>query len=478
MAKNLMIMGTMSSAGKSFIVTGLCRLFSRMGYKVVPFKSQNMALNSFVTDEGLEMGRAQVVQAEACGKKPSVNMNPILLKPSSDVGSQVIVNGISIGNMKADEYYKFKPSLVPEILSAYDKLAKENDLIIIEGAGSPAEINLKENDIVNMGMAKLVDAPVLLVGDIDLGGVFAQLIGTLVLLDEDEKARIKGLVINKFRGDARLLEPGIRQLEEKADKKVLGVVPMVKANIEQEDSVTSAFKSEAISGKVDIAVIRFPYISNFTDFEVLKLNKNANVRFVEKASDFGKPDLIILPGTKSTIADLRWLKNSGIAEKITKSQGTPIIGICGGYQMLGEMICDPEEVETGGYEEGLGLLAHTTTICNEKVTKQVIGRFAGLTGDFEVLNGLEYEGYEIHNGQTTLTDGTSGENIFGTYIHGVFDKGKIASVLINKLMKFCESEHPEEFDYYDYKMKQYDAIADAIEEAFDMQKLKEIIGLK
>ena len=477
MAKNLMIMGTMSSAGKSFIVTGLCRLFSRMGYKVAPFKSQNMALNSFVTEEGLEMGRAQVVQAEACGKRPSVNMNPILLKPSSDVGSQVIVNGKPIGNMKADEYYNYKPRLIPEIMSAYDKLAKENDIIIIEGAGSPAEINLKENDIVNMGMAKLVDAPVLLVGDIDLGGVFAQLIGTLVLLDEDETARIKGLVINKFRGDVSLLEPGIRQLEEKADKNVLGVVPMVKANIEQEDSVTSAFKSEAMSGKVDVAVIRLPYISNFTDFEVLKLNKNANVRFVEKASDFGEPDLIILPGTKSTIADLRWLKDSGLAEEITKCQGAPIIGICGGYQMLGEMVCDPDEVETGGCEEGLGLLAHSTTLCKEKTTKQVTGRFTGLTGDFESLNGLEYEGYEIHNGQTTLTDGTSRENTFGTYIHGVFDKGKIASVLINKLMKSCEGEKTEESDYCDYKMKQYDAIADAMEGAFDIHKLKEIIGL-
>jgi len=474
MAKNLMIMGTMSSAGKSFIVTGLCRLFSRMGYRVAPFKSQNMALNSFVTFEGLEMGRAQVVQAEACGKKPSVNMNPILLKPSSDVGSQVIVNGKSIGNMKADEYYKFKKELIPEIMAAYEKLAKENDLIIIEGAGSPAEINLKENDIVNMGMAKLTNSPVLLVGDIDLGGVFAQLIGTLVLLDDDEKDRVKGLIINKFRGDVNLLLPGIKQLEEKANKKVLGVVPMVKANIEQEDSVTSAFCNKTSLGKVDIVVIRLPYISNFTDFEVLKLCKNANVRFVEKSSDLGNPDLIILPGTKSTIADLRWLKNSGLA-KLIKEGNTPIIGICGGYQMLGESIIDPQEVEAGGEEEGLKLLSHKTVLDREKTTKQVEGTFEGLDGVFEVLNGLSYEGYEIHNGQTSFSKGYNRENTFGTYVHGIFDKGAIAATLVNALGK---KDSGDTLDYQKYKMEQYDAIADAIEKAIDINALKEIIGLE
>ena len=475
MAKNLMIMGTMSSAGKSFIVTGLCRLFSRMGYKVAPFKSQNMALNSYVTDEGLEMGRAQVVQAEACGKNPSVHMNPILLKPSSDVGSQVIVHGKSIGNMKADEYYKFKPKLIPEILSSYEKLSEENDLIIIEGAGSPAEINLKENDIVNMGLAKLVDAPVLLVGDIDLGGVFAQLIGTLILLEDEEKERIKGLLINKFRGDVNLLKPGITQLEEKANKKVIGVVPMVKANIEQEDSVTSAFVNKKTEGKVDIAIIRLPYISNFTDFEVLKLNENANVRFVDKVSEFGNPDLIILPGTKSTIADLRWLKQEKLADEIICSKA-PIVGICGGYQMLGEEIEDPDQIETGGQEKGLGLLAHKTILDSEKTTKQVSGTFENLTGIFEVLNGIDYEGYEIHNGKTEITGKTTRENILGTYVHGIFDKGNIASILVNHLSNI--EVDASNLDYQKYKMDQYDLIADAIEESINIEELKKIIGLE
>ena len=303
MAKVIMVQGTMSGVGKSFLVAGLCRIFKQDGKKVAPFKSQNMALNSYITDEGLEMGRAQVMQAEAAGIKPSVCMNPILLKPTDSIGSQVIINGEVIGNMRAREYFEYKKSLVPVIKEAFKKLSEEVDIIVIEGAGSPAEINLKENDIVNMGMAEIVDSNVLLVADIDRGGVFAQLLGTLMLLEDDEKERVKGLIINKFRGDKTILNPGIDMLEEKGNVKVCGVLPYMNIKLEDEDSLSERFD---VTGRkaIDIAIVRFPRISNFTDFNVFEQNENVSLRYVTDAHELEGADMIILPGSKNTIGDL------------------------------------------------------------------------------------------------------------------------------------------------------------------------------
>ena len=373
MAKAIMIQGTMSSAGKSLIAAGLCRIFRQDGYRCAPFKSQNMALNSFITEDGLEMGRAQVMQAEAAGIEPSVWMNPILLKPTNDMGSQVIVNGEVIGTMKARDYFAYKKQLIPDILHAYQKLEAEYDIIVIEGAGSPAEINLKQDDIVNMGMAKLAKAPVLLVGDIDRGGVFAQLLGTLLLLEEEEKQMVKGLIINKFRGDKTILDPGVVMLEEKGRIPVVGVAPYLQVQLDDEDSLTERFWMKEAAGKIDIAVIRLPRISNFTDFNALEVAKEASVRYVEHVRELQKPDLIILPGSKNTMEDLRWLRESGMEAAILKAhaKGTVIFGICGGYQMLGETIKDPEQMEAGGTIQGMGLLPVDTVFSTEKTRTRV-----------------------------------------------------------------------------------------------------------
>ena len=342
MAKAIMIQGTMSNAGKSLFAAALCRIFRQDGYSAAPFKSQNMALNSFITSEGLEMGRAQAMQAEAAGIEPSVLMNPILLKPTTDVGSQVIVNGEVMGNMRAAEYFKHKKKLVPHIMSAYNKLAEKHDIIVIEGAGSPAELNLKSDDIVNMGMAKMAHAPVLLVGDIDRGGVFAQLIGTVMLMEEDEKKYMKGLVVNKFRGDRSLFDDGVKILEEKSGKPVVGVVPYVKCDIDDEDSLSEKLSGQA-GGIIDIAVIRLPRISNFTDFDAFAQYEGVGVRYVGSAEELGQPDLVIIPGTKSTITDMKFLRESGIEAAVKKlvSKNIPVFGICGGFQMLGKVISDP-----------------------------------------------------------------------------------------------------------------------------------------
>ena len=358
MAKRIMIQGTMSNAGKSLLVAGLCRIFKQDGYRVAPFKSQNMALNSYITEEGLEMGRAQVMQAEAAGIKPQVCMNPILLKPTNDTGSQVIVNGEVLKNMKARDYFAYKKKLIPDILKAYQTLEQQADIIVVEGAGSPAEINLKENDIVNMGLAELLDAPVLLVGDIDRGGVFAQLIGTLVLLEEKERERIKGLIINKFRGDVSILDPGIQMLEEKGGIPVTGVVPYMHLVLEDEDSLSDRFTDHEEKA-VDIAVIRFPRISNFTDFMVFESIEGVSVRYIDTPEKLHHPDMIILPGSKNTMGDLKWMRQNGLEAAIKKhaqNRDAVIFGICGGYQMLGECITDPYGVEEGGMLRGMELL--------------------------------------------------------------------------------------------------------------------------
>ena len=364
-----MIQGTMSNAGKSLLAAGLCRIFAQDGYRVAPFKSQNMALNSYITADGLEMGRAQAVQAEAAGTEPRADMNPILLKPTTDIGSQVIVNGISRGNMRAKDYFAYKKELIPEILAAYNRLCGDYDIIVIEGAGSPAEINLKKDDIVNMGLAAMVDAPVLLAGDIDRGGVFAQLYGTVALLEESERKRICGLIVNKFRGDSSILEPGIRQLEELCGIPVAGVVPYMDVDIEDEDSLSEKL-GQREKGLVDLAVIRFPKISNFTDLDVFVRIPGVTVRYVTKVSELGTPDLVILPGTKNTISDLLWMRQNGLEGAILKLAGrnVPVWGICGGYQMMGEEVIDEEGAESGECRriETMGLLPLRTVFEKEK----------------------------------------------------------------------------------------------------------------
>lgn len=485
----IMIQGTMSGAGKSLLVAGLCRILKQDGYQAAPFKAQNMALNSYITEEGLEMGRAQVMQAEAAGIKPSVKMNPVLLKPVNDTGSQIIVNGEVLGTMSARDYFAYKKKLVPHIREAYDRLAEEYDYIVIEGAGSPAEINLKENDIVNMGMARLADAPVLLIGDIDRGGVFAQLLGTLLLLTEEERQRVKGLIINKFRGDKSILDPGIKLLEEKCGKKVVGVVPYTKLSLEDEDSLTSRFdrRKEAL---IDIAVIRFPRISNFTDFDIFEQFEEVSLRYIDDAGSLGRPDMIILPGSKNTMGDLKWLRQNGLEAGIKKlREDTVIFGICGGYQMLGTAIKDPFAVEEGGELSGMGLLPMTTEMATDKIRTQVRGTFAGLSGALAPLSGMSLSGYEIHMGNSHLADNASflckladtvhgvdktegcyEGNVYGTYVHGVFDKAETAMEIVNILAvrKGVRAKTDEVMDYSAFKETQYDKLAEVLREYLDM----------
>ena len=478
MAKVIMVQGTMSGAGKSLLVAGLCRVMKRDGYRVAPFKSQNMALNSYVTEEGLEMGRAQVMQAEAAGIKPSVCMNPILLKPTDHIGSQVIVNGRVIGNMSAREYFSYKKELVPDIKRAFRQLEETADIIVIEGAGSPAEINLRENDIVNMGMADMVDAPVLLVGDIDRGGVFAQLLGTLMLLTGEERKRVKGLIINKFRGDQSLLDPGIEILESRGGIPVSGVIPYMDIALEDEDSLTERFERRK-KGIIDIAVIRYPRISNFTDFNIFEQIPDVSVRYVDSVSKLGSPDMVFLPGSKNTMSDLQWMRQNGLEDAVRKMAGTiTICGICGGYQMLGRQITDSNGVEAGGAMEGMGLLPVVTWLQDEKVRRQVQGKIGRTEGIFSALSGLKFEGYEIHMGKTAQQGGEqvfcSGEkDVYGTYVHGIFDKGETASALISALAakKNVRMENNVCEDYADYKNRQYDKLADIMSEYLNMEEI-------
>ena len=476
MAKVIMVQGTMSNAGKSLVVAGLCRVFKQDGYRVAPFKSQNMALNSFVTEDGLEMGRAQVVQAEAAGIKPDVAMNPILLKPTNDVGSQVIVNGEVLGNMNARDYFKYKKQLIPDIQKAFKKLEEMADIIVIEGAGSPAEINLKDDDIVNMGMAKMVGAPVLLVGDIDRGGIFAQLLGTLMLLEEDELELVKGLVINKFRGDKTILDPGIEILEERGQKPVVGVVPYTYLQIEDEDSLTERFDS-AKQGLIDIAVIRYPRISNFTDLNSFEQIDSVSVRYVTSVNELKNPDMIVLPGSKNTMGDLKWLRESGLETAVKKmAERIPVFGICGGYQMLGKSIADPDHAEEGGEMRGMELLPIDTVLLPQKTRRQVEGRLNEVEGIFAGLSGQDYTGYEIHMGDTVSDQGEKlpqlvrHENVYGTYIHSIFDKGGIVTEIVKTLAKNkgIDLEKDNAIDYAELKEHEYDKLADVIRSSMDM----------
>ena len=490
-AKRIMVQGTMSGAGKSLLCAALCRIFAQDGYRVAPFKSQNMALNSFVTRDGLEMGRAQVVQAQAAGVEPDVRMNPILLKPSSDTGSQVIVGGEVRGQMSAAAYFKMKRQLIPEILAAFDSLSEEADIVVIEGAGSPAEINLKADDIVNMGLAKLVDAPVLLAGDIDRGGVFAQLYGTVALLEPEERARIAGLVINKFRGDVDILRPGLAMLEEKTGLPVLGVVPYLHVEIEDEDSLSERLNARDVVKPLDVAVIRLPHISNFTDFIPLEQHELLGVRYVQRARELGAPDLVILPGTKNTMEDLLWLRQSGLeaaVRKLAQAQ-TPVLGVCGGYQMLGQKLDDPAGTESGKPLSlaGLGLLPTRTTFDAQKRRTQV--RAVALGAPFV---GARMTGYEIHNGRTTvngepfcrLADGTPEgcvcKNVFGTYLHGLFDSGDLTQALV-KLLCARKGISPSETrptSMAEYRQTQFDLLADGVRKALDMGAVYRAMGIK
>ncbi len=487
MAKVIMIQGTMSNVGKSLLVAGLCRIFRQDGHRVAPFKSQNMALNSFITEDGMEMGRAQVMQAEAAGIAPDVCMNPILLKPVNHTGSQVIVGGEVLGNMSAREYFQYKTKLIPDIIKGFRKLETMADIIVIEGAGSPAEINLKDHDIVNMGMAEMVDAPVLLVGDIDRGGVFAQLLGTLMLLKPEERRRIKGLVINKFRGDKSLLDTGIQMLEEKAGIPVVGVVPYTEFNLEDEDSLTTRFERQE-EGLIDIAVIRYPRISNFTDFNVFEQMEGVTVRYVSEPERLHTPDFIILPGSKNTMGDMRWMRQSGMEEAVReRAQTTPVFGICGGYQMLGMEIEDVTGREEGGWMRGMELLPIRTSMKAQKTRKQVHGILGQMDGIFSKLTGQEYTGYEIHMGDTVFSDSAreheepsvilQAGNICGTYIHGIFDQSGITSEIIHALekKKGIRLGGGTWKDYKEIKEAEYDRLAEVLRQHMDINAIYQMV---
>ena len=484
MAKNIMIQGTMSNAGKSLLAAGLCRIFRQDGYRVAPFKSQNMALNSFITKTGAEMGRAQVVQAEAAGIEPDVRMNPILLKPTTDVGSQVIVNGQVQGNMRAMEYYRRKREFIPAAMEAYNSLAQDYDIIVIEGAGSPAEINLKATDIVNMGLAELVDAPVLLVGDIDRGGVFAQLYGTIALLEPREQRRIKGTIVNKFRGDRAILQPGIDILEKICGVPVAGVIPYTHVDIDDEDSLSTRFHTGDGRKDIDIAVVKLPRISNFTDVSPLERFESVSVRYIERPDQLHQPDMILLPGTKSTIADLLWLRQSGLEAAICQqaARGCIVFGICGGYQMLGTSIRDPLGVEAAGVTEvkGMGLLPMDTVFQGEKVQQQTGGVFGTISGPLHSLSGMAYTGYEIHMGRSgqQLPPLVSRDNVYGSYIHGIFDGAGIAQAVIGDLAarKGIDPGTLTVFDPERYKQEQYDKLADAVRGGLDMDFVYKVLN--
>ncbi|MBE6876745.1 MAG: cobyric acid synthase [Ruminococcus sp.] len=485
MAKVIMLQGTMSNVGKSFLTAGLCRIFKQDGYTCAPFKSQNMALNSYITEDGSEIGRAQAMQAESAGIRPSVLMNPILLKPTTDIGSQVIVNGRVRGNMTASEYFRYRKELIPEIMTAYQKLASQHDIIVIEGAGSPAELNLNRDDIVNMGLAKLVKSPVLLIGDIDRGGVFAQLLGTLNLLEPQERILMKGMIVNQFRGDRTLFSDGVRILEEKSGIPVLGVVPYTNIDIEDEDSLSHKLNQNSETNLIHIAVIHLPRISNFTDFDVFSQYEDVSVQYVRKYTELGNPDFIIIPGTKSTISDMRWMRESGMETAVKKcvSRGVPLFGICGGYQMLGESVSDPDCTENGGTITGMSLLSGKTVFTGEKQQIQVSGTFHEISGFWEFLSGAEFSGYEIHLGRTeqpenslTTCGGAYSGTVAGCYVHGIFDSADVSGRIIRELYtRKGVVYHGQVTDRRIYKEQQFDLLADTVRRSLDMNRIYQIL---
>ena len=487
----LMVQGTSSNAGKSVLVTAICRVLARHGVKVAPFKPQNMALNSAVTADGKEIGRAQAVQAAACFLEPAVMMNPVLLKPNSEVGAQVIVNGEAIGNMRASEYHAFKPTLKSAVLAAYQQLAAAHTAVIVEGAGSPAEINLRAHDIANMGFAEAIACPVVIVADIDRGGVFAHLYGTWALLAEHEQALVKGFVINRFRGDVSLLHSGLDWLERKTGVPVLAVLPYLPdLHIEAEDSLglaQPAARGPACALKVTL--LRYPRICNHTDFDALCMHAQVACRFEHDSRRFQGADLLILPGSKHVRADLQWLQEQGWASHIQRHlrHGGKLLGICGGYQMLGHCIHDPEGVESApGSTAALGLVDMETTLAPKKTLRKVSGRL--------LEGGLPVAGYEIHAG---LSDGSALDNplcelrtgpaatpfpdgvlsadnsIAGTYLHGLFDTPEALGYFLG----WAGLEAVETFDYPAYREQQIDRIADALEAELPLASLRALLGM-
>ena len=491
MAK-IMVQGTGSSVGKSILVAALCRIFKQDGYKVCPYKSQNMSLNSYITLDGKEMGRAQVLQAYAAGLEPEVYMNPILLKPTSDRKCQVIVKGEVYCNSDAVGYHNMKLEFADMLKKDFQELEKAFDIIVMEGAGSPAEINLRDRDIVNMGMAELVDAPVILVGDIDKGGVFASLAGTMLLLQDDEKIRVKGTIINKFRGDIELLNPGIDMLEDIIKIPNLGVVPYFRLDLEDEDGAIEFNKK--VTAPIDIAVMKLPHISNFTDLDALKLEPDVSVRFISNANEFGEPDLLIIPGSKNTIEDLLFIRKQGL-EPLIKAQPEKamLIGICGGYQMLGNTIKDTYSVESSVAEtEGLRLLNVDTSFEEEKVMERV-------QGTVHHISGLSVYGYEIHMGVSTygedveplvdiLQDGTGkvhhvegaineAGTVMGTYLHGIFDGTGFREHILNKIRVKKGLEKLRSEVYENIREQELDKLADIVRSSVDMKKIYEVMSI-
>ncbi len=498
-AKTLMIVGTHSNAGKSILVTALCRIFAQEGYRVAPFKAQNMALNAGVTPEGHEIGRATIAQAEAAGTPAHVDMNPVLLKPEGHGRSQVVLNGKHHTHIEAGNWFSLKPYLWQQVTAALDRLRQRYELVIMEGAGSPAEINLKAGDIVNMRVAQYAQSPTLLVGDIDRGGVFASLVGTMTLLEPEERALVKGFIINKFRGDVSLLGDGLQMLQKRAfNTPTLGIIPYLPhIGVAEEDSVAlEQPKNEVEEQKqppVDIAVIRLPRISNFDDFDPLTAEPGVQIRFVERPVDMGQPVAIILPGSKMTLDDLAWLRQSGLAEQIVSvaQTGTTVVGICGGYQILGHTLLDPDgvEAEPGTQAAGLGLLPIHTTFAGDKRTVQVQATLQAGVGPFASLQGSPIHGYEIHMGRSRPIDDTatslcyiglagSGHSdgaitaegrIWGTYLHGLFDNDILRHAWLRSL---GWQGHGQTFD----REQAYNRLAGHVRAHLDMAALRQIVG--
>ncbi|MEG1002895.1 cobyric acid synthase [Clostridium sp.] len=484
MTKKIMLLGTASSVGKSTLATAFCRYFKEKGYSVAPYKALNISLNSFVTKEGDEIGRSQVVQAEACNIEPKEYMNPILMKPSGNFKTQVIVRGKVYCNMDAYKYKDLNVYLKNQAKEAFYDISKDHDLIVLEGSGSCSEINLRKTDIANMHTAKMADSNVVLVADIDRGGVFASIVGTLNILSEEERARVKGIIINKFRGKKEYFEDAMKEIEKMTGVKVLGVMPHFRLDIEEEDGATDNITNVRGEG-VDIAVIRLPYMSNFTDFNSLGTMDNVNVRYVNNIEELEGANIIIIPGSKNTIEDLKYIKKTGFdhAIKYFKHRGSIIFGICGGYQILGDVIKDPLEVEGPASEEsGLGLLNMSTYFEKDKITRQI---------NTKDIYGNEVSGYEIHNGVSTTTNEESiwikdnngnvigmkneDDTVYGTYLHGIFDEGNFKINLINKLKSKLNVEVKEEINYADYKLKQYDELCEILKENINMEYVETII---
>ena len=490
MAKSLMFVGTSSESGKSVLAAAFCRILKRRGLRVAPFKAQNMALNSGVTPEGREMGRAQIVQAEAAGIDPHVDMNPVLLKPSSETGSQVIVHGRPEGTMDASAYYENKRKLWPAVCESYDRLAARYDAIVLEGAGSPVEMNLKRNDIVNMAMAEYAGARVVLVADIDRGGVFASIVGTVELLDAGERERLAGFIINKFRGDAALLRGGLEFIEQKTGFPVLGVVPLMRdLYLPGEDSVALDRKrlpEAKVTAAVSLGIVRLPHMANYTDFDPLELDPRFSVEYVSSARSLAGHDAVIIPGSKNVFYDMQFLRASGLAGELLRygEAGGRIIGVCGGYQMLGATMRDPFGVESKCLREieGLGLLPVSTVFEASKITRTV-NTAVTLPG---ALQPATLRGYEIHMGRTEELSGGGAEGyitasedfrVWGSYVHGLFDTADMRNALAGWAGGGRECITSASFSYREFKERNYDLLADTIEQHADVERVLKMAGI-